>query len=110
MSVKQITGDFRELNDTKKRLKEAEARYDELHVDCSAMVTVIKRLLKNESRDSNKRISLALETFCAKHLNRSIEIDHDYITSTPGAGIVVYRESAKVINKLISRFIEMKAF
>lgn len=79
------------------RLQEAEAKYDELYVDCWAMVTAIRKMLINISKDSKKQILLALETFSEKHLNSHVEFDIVCSVSSTG-GEAGHRQSAKVNN------------
>lgn len=62
-----------EMNKMKKEIQQAEARYDELQVDCSTMVDAIKKLLKSETSESNQisQIALMLDTFPEKHMTGS---------------------------------------
>lgn len=77
MSTNQISQKlssiFDELNAFKRRLQILDAKYDELQVDCSRMVSAMRRLVASIEMSNAKKlsqISIIVDKFPRKHLTR----------------------------------------
>lgn len=75
--VDALSSIFSELNVLKMRLRAIDAKYDELQLDCSTMVTAMRTVLATDSTDSNQlsQVFLMTETFPVKHLTRRDDSD-----------------------------------
>ena len=62
---------FDDLDESKRKLSLAEAKFDELQADCVQMICSLRRLLSTETTESHKLddIYLMMAAFPKKHLN-----------------------------------------